>query len=288
MISGFVGTNKPRGVSSAKVVAKIKHLLKDNNIITKVGHMGTLDVDAEGVLVIAIGKATRLFDYYLEKQKTYVSTFKFGIKTTTDDTTGEVLETSKKVPTDVEFKTAMEIIKNQTQQIPPQFCANVVNGVKAYDLARQGKQIELKPKNVKIFDLDLVEKMLNDEYKFLITCSSGTYIRAICRDLCAICGTFGATSSIIRVKSGSFLIENCLEFETISIESLKNSIKNVFEILENIKQIEIDNEKIEKLKNGIKQKINMQDGTYFANKKMLIKIEDDEAKQILNLEDDNG
>lgn len=219
-IDGLLAIDKPRGISSSFVVGKIKKALRQNGCKSKIGHMGTLDVDANGVLVIGIGKATKLFDEFLKKDKTYQSTFKFGIQTDTDDTTGTVIKNDGIIPTIEQIKKASAKIKEQTEQLPPQFCANSVNGVRAYELARQGKSVELKPKKIKIHDFFLVGQASTDEFMFEMTVGSGTYVRSICRDLAAFMGTYGVTSSITRTRCGRFFQKDCLNFDEISFATI--------------------------------------------------------------------
>ena len=169
---GIIPVNKPKGWTSFDVVNKLKYKLKP----LKVGHLGTLDPMATGVLLVTVGKATKLFDLMQEKKKTYVATFEFGYETDTLDATGDVQEKSEKIPSLDEIMNVLPKFVGEIDQIPPKYSAKSVNGVRAYDLARQNIDFELKPKKVKIYNI----KFLSFEsglLKLEIECGAGTYIR---------------------------------------------------------------------------------------------------------------
>ena len=153
---GVLNIYKPRGVSSSFVVVKLKKLLNTK----KVGHMGTLDPLAEGVLPICVGRATKLFDYFLKKQKTYVATFQFGYQTSTLDLEGEIEQKSLKIPTYEQLQLAAKKMIGKFFQMPPKYSSKKIGGQKACDLVRSGKDIELKPCEIEIFDF----KILNQTY----------------------------------------------------------------------------------------------------------------------------
>ena len=161
-MQGFINVFKPSGMSSAKVVAKIKHCFK----LDKVGHMGTLDPLACGILPIAIGKATRMFDYFLDKTKTYITVFKFGSTSNTLDLDGNIESNIGSVPTKEEILKILPSFLGTISQMPPQFSAKVVNGQKAYKLARNGEVVNLQPKNIIIYDFKLIEKVDSNSFKF--------------------------------------------------------------------------------------------------------------------------
>lgn len=177
--------------------------------------MGTLDPMACGVLPIAIGKATRLFDYSLDKTKTYVAVFDFGYTTDTLDSTGKETARDDRI---IEKEDILKLLPNligDIDQIPPLFSAKNVNGKRAYDLARAGVEFELKPKKVSIYKIELLEKVGKNRYKFLIQCSSGTYIRAIARDMASAMGTLGSMSYLERTETGVFSLDTSIELNTI-------------------------------------------------------------------------
>lgn len=206
---GFLNIYKPRGMSSAQVVGKVKRITGQ-----KVGHLGTLDPLAEGVLPVAIGKATRLFDYFLNKDKVYVATAKFGEETDTLDLGGQVIAKTEKVPTKAEILQILSQFGGKIMQMPPQYSAKNVNGKKAYDLARMGIDFVLTAKQVEIFDLKLLS-FDNGEAKFEIHCSAGTYVRSLIRDIANAVGSLATTTSILRFRSGCFDLSSALKIEEL-------------------------------------------------------------------------
>ena len=194
---GFINVYKPSLMTSNAVLAKIKRQYG----IKKIGHMGTLDPLAEGVLPIAIGNATRMFDYFLNKQKTYIATFEFGYETDTLDSQGEKIAETNVLPTKDEVLNVLSGFMGKQLQMPPKYSAKNVNGKRAYDLARAGVDFELNPKEIEIFNINLLENNGNT-FVFEITCSSGTYIRSIGRDLGYKLNSLATMTKLIRTKSG--------------------------------------------------------------------------------------
>lgn len=232
-MKGFVNINKPYGMTSSDIVVKVRGILRRaSGEKQKVGHLGTLDPIGTGVLPIAVGTATRLFDYMQQKVKIYRATFVFGETTDTLDCTGKVIEIGSVIPTREQIEETAKNIVGEIDQIPPQYSAKSVGGVRAYDLARKGIQVDLKPKKVTVYYVKTVDCNLDgtpyalkeNEYAFEIACSSGTYIRSIARDLAASLGTLAYMSSICRVRSGDFEICDSVsleDFEKMPLEYLK-------------------------------------------------------------------
>ena len=173
-MNGFLNLYKPSGVSSAYVLNAVKRSIRGETV----GHMGTLDPLASGVLPVAIGKSTRLFDYLLDKKKEYVATVAFGYMTDTLDLEGKTVLTSEVIPTEEQVKAACEKLVGEIMQVPPIFSAKCVNGKRSYELARKGVAVELPPKKVIISKVEVIEKTAENEYKIKIVCGGGTYIRA--------------------------------------------------------------------------------------------------------------
>lgn len=204
--NAIINFNKPTGMSSFFAVKKVARILG----VKKAGHMGTLDPYGTGVLLIGVNKGTKLFDEYLNKVKTYIATFHFGYETDTLDSEGNIIkqdQTGKVITKEMVEGIIKDFIGKQ-QQMPPNFSAKKINGKKAYELAREGKSVELKPKEVEIFSLNLINCFEDNNFVFEITCSSGTYIRSLCRDIAYRLSTYGTMVSIIRTKCGGFNIEN--------------------------------------------------------------------------------
>ncbi len=249
---GIVNINKPKGISSSKVVLVIKHLINEK----KVGHLGTLDPLASGVLPIAIGRATRLFDFFLKKSKTYIATFRFGIETDTLDLEGNVIKTSENIPSKSQLDIAVKSFLGNILQTPPIYSSKKINGQTAYKLARKGQNIDLKPCNIHIYKFKVLRKIDEETFEFLIDCSSGTYIRALARDLGKKVFSCATMTSLIRIRSGSFDIKNALDYDKLSAENISKNLISLEKVLEEFKKVEISKDIYFKLKNG--QKINLE------------------------------
>lgn len=182
--------------------------------------MGTLDPMAEGVLVIGVGKSARLFDYISGRKKTYIAKFKFGYTTDTLDALGEVVETTVDIPSVDAALHAMQSLVGEIDQIPPSFSAKHVDGKRAYALARDGQSVQLKPVRVTIHDVELICQPRMDEMVFSVTCSAGTYIRSICRDVGKMCGSLATLTYLQRTKSGYFDVKDSVKLD--ELESLKD------------------------------------------------------------------
>lgn len=206
---GFYCVDKPSGTVSSAVVNKLKWLTG-----LPAGHMGTLDPLASGVLPVGVGNATRLFDYFLEKEKRYVAEFTFGVSSDTLDSTGELVYGGR-VPGEREIESVLPALVGDVWQTPPKYSAKNVNGKRGYELARAGVEFELAPKKVKISSVALLGKSETTEnaYRMEIVCGGGTYIRSIGRDLAEKLGTNAVMSGLRRTKSGFFTIENALPFD---------------------------------------------------------------------------
>lgn len=212
MINGIINVYKEKGYTSHDVVAKMRGILK----IKKIGHTGTLDPDAEGVLPVCIGKATKLVDMITDKDKTYEAVLKLGITTDTQDMTGKVLSTSEVKANKQEIETVIKSYIGEYEQLPPMYSAIKVNGKKLYELARQGKEIERKRRLVVIYDiriLDFNEK--ENEIKVSVDCGKGTYIRTLLYDIGETLGCGGTMKSLLRVAVGGFQLSQALKLDEI-------------------------------------------------------------------------
>lgn len=195
-------------MSSAAAVTAVKKKFN-----APCGHMGTLDPMAEGILPVGIGKASRLFQYLLDKEKRYVARFKFGISTDTLDTTGEVINATGVVPTADEINGVLPRFIGKIAQVPPKYSAKCVDGKRGYQLARKGVEFELPPKEVFIKNIELSRQTADDEFEFIVDCLGGTYIRSLARDIGAACKTVAAMSALKRAKCGVFDESNCVRLE---------------------------------------------------------------------------
>ena len=257
-MNGFLNLYKPKGITSAHILNAVKKSLKG----VPVGHMGTLDPLASGVLPVAIGKSTRLFDYLLDKDKVYIATFEFGYQTTTLDLEGETEFTSTYIPNLNEVLNALKKLTGEIMQIPPIYSAKCVGGKKGYKLARQGKQFELPPKKVLVNSIELLEVLSEKSYKIKISCKGGTYIRSICRDIGLICNSRATMTSLIREKSGIFSIENSVSAEDFVLSENKESFIIPPEIVVNYPEIRLTEEETTRLYNGLYDFFDYKDGIY--------------------------
>ncbi len=202
-MKGFINLIKPKGMSSAYAVTAVK---KKFNM--PCGHMGTLDPMASGVLPVGIGQASRLFQYLLDKEKTYVARFVFGYTTDTLDVTGvETARTKEKVS----LNKILEVLPSfvgEIDQIPPKYSAKCIDGKRGYQLARKGVEFELASKKVTILSAECLGQTDENEFEFKFTCKGGTYIRSLARDIGEAVGSLGVMSALSRTACGIFKLEN--------------------------------------------------------------------------------
>ena len=215
-MTGFLNIWKEERDTSAYVVSRVRKLLK-----TPCGHMGTLDPLASGVLPVAVGNASRLFDFFLDKQKVYLARFRFGVTTDTLDGEGAVRPAGR-VPARGEIEAVLSQFEGEIDQLPPKYSAKNVGGRRSYELARAGKEVELSPKRVRIDRVELLEATGPDEFSFRIACGGGTYIRALARDIAAALGTEAYMSGLIRERSGPFTKENAVRLQDLTPENAAN------------------------------------------------------------------
>ena len=219
MIQGIINVYKEKGFTSHDVVAKLRGIVGQK----KIGHTGTLDPDATGVLPVCLGKATKLCDLLTDKNKTYEAVLLLGKTTDTQDITGEVLEEkSTEALTEEKVREAIEGFIGDYEQIPPMYSALKVNGKKLYELAREGKVIERKARPVKILDIQILEIDL-PKVRMEVSCSKGTYIRTLCHDIGEKLGCGGCMESLIRTRVSTFRIEDAKTLD--EIETLKQEGK---------------------------------------------------------------
>lgn len=209
-MNGVLIVNKPQGWTSHDVVAKLRGIYQTK----RVGHSGTLDPMATGVLVVFLGRATRAVELCENDEKEYVAGLKLGVITNTQDTTGEVIETRQVQVTDEGLRETLETFLGPQQQIPPMYSAVKIGGKKLYELARKGQTVERKPRNITIETLELLDRQA-DECRLRVRCSKGTYVRTLCHDIGEKLGCGGCMSSLRRTKAGRFGIEDALSLEEI-------------------------------------------------------------------------
>ncbi|ASS75599.1 tRNA pseudouridine(55) synthase TruB [Tumebacillus algifaecis] len=221
MMHGILVINKPAGMTSHQVVGRARRILG----IKKIGHTGTLDPDVQGVLPICIGMATRVAEYLLDQTKAYRGEVTFGLSTTTQDASGEPIEAVDEVLLTAEqVRDAFAAFLGPIMQRPPAYSAIKIDGKRAYDLARKGADVEIPPREVTLYKLEIEEMQLDlprPKVRFYVECSKGTYVRTLCHDLGVRLGVPAHMSSLLRTKSGPFDLSQALTFEEIE-EHVKN------------------------------------------------------------------
>ena len=265
-MDGILIINKPQGRTSHDIVAKVKRIV--NN---KVGHTGTLDPNATGVLPLLIGKGTLCSQYLIEHDKIYEAVLKLGIRTDTADVEGNIIE-EKEVDlenlNEEHIKKVLHSFIGKQEQMPPMYSAIKVNGKKLYEYARKGQTVEIKPRKIEIYKCDL--KQINIEEKeitFIVHCSKGTYIRSLCEDIATKLSTVGYMKNLNRTKVGRFDIN-----QSITVEELENNINDeafikehfisIEKLLENKKAIKIDENRLKHFINGVKLTYKLEDDLY--------------------------
>ncbi len=212
-LDGVLIVNKHEGPTSHDIVNMVRKLYHTK----KVGHTGTLDPMAAGVLVVLVGRAAKAAEYLVSDEKKYEATLRLGITTDTEDITGKVLtEHSGSLPSENEVLSAVKSFIGKSEQIPPMYSALKVDGKKLVDLARRGEEIERKPRPIEIYSIDC-EKINERDYKISVHCSSGTYIRTLCRDIGERLGCGGTMATLCRTETGGFPIS-----ESITVDELKS------------------------------------------------------------------
>ena len=242
-MNGILLVNKPIDFTSRDVVNKLTKILKTK----KVGHTGTLDPIATGVLVVCVGKTTKLCELLTSEHKEYIATIKLGIKTDTLDTTGTIIEEKDYNVTEEQIIEVLNSFLGDSIQTTPIYSAVKVNGKKLYEYAREGIEVELPKRNINISNIELLSYK-DDEIKFKTTVSKGTYIRALIDDICTKLNTVGTMSSLIRTKQGQFTLEQTFTLE--DIENGKYELISIEKALSEIETITINEELYNKVKNG--------------------------------------
>lgn len=268
-MNGVILINKEKGISSFRVVAKIRKILN----IKKVGHTGTLDPEATGLLPILVGNGTKISKYLIEHDKTYIAKLKFGIKTDTADSEGEVIKKDNFKLDKKDEKFYIEIFNSfigKMSQFPPKYSAIKVNGKKLYEYARENKDVEIKAREVEIYSIKIISINYDEnEIDFKVSCSKGTYIRTLCEDIAEKLETCGYMKELKRTRVNNFKIENSISLEELEInknneEYLKNKIISIENIFENKNKINLNERKKELFLNGVKLTHDLKDDIYLV------------------------
>lgn len=254
-MDGIIVINKEKGCTSHDVVYKIKKLFK-----TKVGHTGTLDPNATGVLPILIGKGTELSQFLINHDKKYIATIKLGQKTDTADVEGNVIEEKDIDLSTLSIENIEEVLKSLTgkqKQLPPMYSAIKVKGKKLYEYARSGKTVDIPERDIEIYDLKLIEvDEKNQLLTFEIYCSKGTYVRTVCEKIAETLGTVGYMKELKRTMVGNFKIENAITIEELSKnvdnkQFLENNVISIEKFFSNYDKEVLEDTKLSRFLNGV-------------------------------------
>ena len=259
-MDGIIVINKEKGCTSHDIVYKVKKMFN-----TKVGHTGTLDPNATGVLPILLGKGTKISKYLIEHDKEYEVVLQLGVKTTTADEEGEIIEEKEVLKESLEQLEIERILKSfigKIEQMPPKYSAIKVNGRKLYEYARKGQKVEIKPREVEIYNIEITNiQKEKKQIEFKVSCSKGTYIRTLCEDIAEKMRTVGYMKELKRTKVGDFNIEQAItlgqlqEKENIKIITIEEMFKDKEEII-------LEDSKITLLLNGVKMNMEKPNGIY--------------------------
>ncbi len=259
-MNGIVIVDKPEGWTSQDVVSKLRGALHTRRI----GHGGTLDPMATGVLPVFVGRATRGVEFFEHAEKTYEATLRLGLATDTEDTSGTVLKEQEVHISEADFLGVLPKFRGNIQQIPPMYSALKVNGQKLYDLARKGKEVERQPRDITIFELECLE-FTGSEAKLRVRCSKGTYIRTLCKDIGEALGCGGCMAALRRVQAGEYTIEEAVPLQTlVEAENPEVYLRAVDTMFRNYPAVTLTEKQSLRCRNGNSFSVQMADGTYRA------------------------
>lgn len=251
LLSGWIVLDKPLGISSAQALNKIKHLLKKERILSKIGHAGTLDPLATGVLPIALGEATKTVSYIQNAEKEYAFTVTWGEERSTDDLEGEVIFSSSNLPIKQEILSLLPQFTGNISQVPPRFSALKIAGERSYMRARKGEEFNPASRDVTIYDLQLSQIEKNKAF-FWVRCGKGTYVRALARDLGRALGCFGYVSSLRRLRVGNFTCSQSILLDNLAdlVHKKKEFLIPLDKVLVDIPALVLDDKKAKALSCG--------------------------------------
>lgn len=258
-MDGVLIIDKPKGYTSHDIVNIVRKELKTK----KVGHAGTLDPNATGVLPVLIGQATKISKYLIEHNKKYIATLKLGEERDTDDEEGKIVKKDINCKnlclTKQKILEVLETFKDKQMQVPPIYSSIKVNGKKAYEYAREGQALQLNPREIEIYDINLIE-IIEDEIIFEVFCSKGTYIRALCRDIAKKLGTYGYMKDLRRTEVDSFKLNDAITIENIADAS--NKIISIETIFKDKNKVKLNEKDLKLFLNGVQLNINEPNDIY--------------------------
>lgn len=252
-MDGIVNVYKECGFTSHDVVAKLRGIFH----MKKIGHTGTLDPDAMGVLPVCVGKATKVCSLLTDQDKTYQAGVRLGVSTDTQDLTGTIINTCQVDVTEEQIREVLDKFVGEIQQIPPMYSAVKVNGKRMYELARQGKEVERKPRKITIHNIQIESMdLLKNEFSIEVTCSKGTYIRTLCHDIGEQLGCGAAMKSLVRTRVGNFLLEEAQTLAEIERAVQKKEVDKLFSPIDSLflsyPRCEVASDALSLLQNGNK------------------------------------
>ena len=259
-MNGLLIINKPKNYTSHDIVNIVRKKLNTK----KVGHTGTLDPNATGVLQVLIGQATKISKYLVEHKKTYIATLKLGEQRSTGDSEGDIInqDLGLKVFDKMEIEQTLLDFLGQQQQIPPVYSAIKVNGKKLYEYARNGQEIEIKPRDIEVYNISLKNYNQKDEITFEVECSKGTYIRTLCEDIAKKLGTIGYMKELQRTKVNEFEIQNAVSLDDLDNVNPQDKLISIEKIFKDKPEIKLNERKLELFLNGVQLTNDLQDGLY--------------------------
>ena len=274
-MNGIVIIDKPQGWTSQDVTARLRRVFNTKRI----GHGGTLDPMATGVLPVFVGRATRGVEFFEHAEKTYETVLRLGITTDTEDITGNVLTSCDAFVTGEQLENVLQQFRGEIMQVPPMYSALKVNGQKLCDLARKGKEVERKPRPITIHELTLLG-MEAEGIRLRVRCSKGTYIRTLCKDIGRALGCGGCMAALRRVSAGEYTVEESVPLQTLlDSENPESYLRPVDTMFRNYPAVTLTQKQTLRCRNGNSFSVKMEDGTYRAYAQdgeflMLAKVED--------------
>ena len=259
-MNGIVIVNKPQGWTSQDVTARLRRVFGTRRI----GHGGTLDPMATGVLPVFVGRATRGVEFFEHAEKSYETVLRLGLATDTEDITGAVLEQRPVNVTREQLEKALEGFRGEILQVPPMYSALKVNGQKLCDLARKGREVERQPRPITIYKLECLE-FTGATARLLVHCSKGTYIRTLCKDIGSALETGGCMEALCRVTAGEYTLEEAVPLETLlETEAPEQYLRPVDSMFVKYEKVTLTENQEKRCRNGNSFSVNLPDGTYRA------------------------
>ena len=274
-MNGIVIVDKPQGWTSQDVTARLRRVFQTRRI----GHGGTLDPMATGVLPVFVGRGTRGVEFFEHADKTYEAVLQLGITTDTEDTSGEVIEEKEVHISETEFAEILSQFRGKIMQVPPMYSALKINGQKLVDLARKGKTVERQPREIVIFELTMLE-FSGTTARLRVKCSKGTYIRTLCKDIGEALGCGGCMAALRRVQAGEYTIEEAVPLQTLlDTDKPEEYLRPVDSMFRNYPEVVLSPNQEKRCRNGNSFSIQLEPGTYRAYSKtgeflMLAKVDD--------------